>query len=146
VHKGTSNYLRAEQARKLFETFPSAAPQWTAMLYLLTFTALRWGEASALKWEDLDDEAGVIRVNRAQYKGVSTELTKTGKAKEVPLTAEIAKALADHRRWMIEKPQPGLTSGWMFPTSCRSPGTPRQRCTRTTRTSIRTRRPKQSGR
>lgn len=116
VHKGTSNYLRAEQARKLFETFPSVAPQWTAMLYLLTFTALRWGEASALRWEDLDGEAGVIRVNRAQYKGVATELTKTGKAKEVPLTAEIAKALADHRRWMIEKQHPGMSSGWIFPT------------------------------
>jgi len=68
VCKATSNYLRAEQARKLFEVFPSVAPQWNAMLYLLTFTALRWGEASALRWEDLDDDAGVIRVNRAQYK------------------------------------------------------------------------------
>jgi len=68
VCKATSNYLRAEQARKLFEVFPSVAPQWNAMLYLLTFTALRWGEASALSWQDLDDDAGVIRVNRAHYK------------------------------------------------------------------------------
>jgi integrase len=116
VHKGTSNYLRAEQARKLFEVFPAVAPQWTAMLYLLTFTALRWGEASALRWEDLDQDAGVIRVQRAQYKGVATELTKTGKAKEVPLTPDIAKALADHRRWMIGHQHEGLASGWIFPT------------------------------
>jgi len=45
--------------------------QWTAMLYLLTFTALRWAEASALRWEALDPEHGVIRVNRGQYKARS---------------------------------------------------------------------------
>ena len=41
------------------------------MLYLLTFTALRWAEASALRWEALDPEHGVIRVNRGQYKARS---------------------------------------------------------------------------
>jgi integrase len=76
VRKVTTNYLRAEQARKLFEVFPAVAPQWTAMLYLLTFTALRWAEASALRWEDLDLEHGVIRVNRGQYKGQVTDLTR----------------------------------------------------------------------
>ncbi len=86
------------------------------MLYLLTFTAIRWGEASALRWEDLDSEAGVFRVNRAQYMGTATELTKSGKAKEVPLTPEIAKVIADHHRWMIEAQHQGLPSGWMFPT------------------------------
>jgi len=29
---------------------------------------------------------------------------------------EIAKALADYRRWMIEAQHPGLPSGWIFPT------------------------------
>jgi integrase len=86
------------------------------MLYLLTFTALRWSEASALRWEDLDEESGVIRVHRAQYKGVVTDFTKSGKAKEVPLTAEIQKALADHRQWLIKAQQPGLPSGSIFPT------------------------------
>jgi integrase len=122
VHKTTSNYLRAEQARKLFETFPSVAPQWTAMLYLLTFTALRWGEASALKWEDLDQEASVIRVQRTQYKGVAVDLTKNGKSKEVPLTPDIAKVLAEHRRWLIEAQHPGLESGWIFPTHGKKAG------------------------
>jgi integrase len=116
VRKVTTNYLRAEQARKLFEALPAIAPQWTAMLYLLTFTALRWAEASALRWEDLDPEHGVIRVNRGQYKGQVTDLTKTGKAKEVPLTTDIERALAEHRRWMIEAQHPGLPSGWIFPT------------------------------
>ena len=86
------------------------------MPYLLTFTALRWGEASALRWEDLDHENGVIRVNRAQYKGTATELTKAGNAKEVPLTPDIARVIAAHRQWMIEAQHPGLPSGWMFPT------------------------------
>jgi len=58
----------------------------------------------------------VIRVNRDQYKGQVTDLTKTGKAKEVPLTADIEQALAEHRQWMIEAQHPGLPSGWIFPT------------------------------
>lgn len=116
VNSATSNYLRAGQASKLFEVFPAIAPQWTAMLYVLTFTALRWGEASALRWEDLDHEAGVIRVRRTQYKGVTVDLTKNGKEKEVPLTTEIADALAAHRVWLITEQHPGVGSGWIFPT------------------------------
>lgn len=50
----------------------------------------------------------MIRVNRSQHKGVATELTRSGKAREVPLTADIAKVLAEHRRWMIEAQHPGL--------------------------------------
>lgn len=116
VRKMTTNYLRADAARKLFAVFPSVAPQWNAMLYLLTFTALRWGEASALRWEDLDHENGVIRVSRTQYKGTAVDLTKNGKAKEVPLTPDIAKVLDAHRQWMMTEQHPGFASGLLFPT------------------------------
>jgi len=34
----------------------------------------------------------------------------------VPLTADIERALAEHRRWMIEAQHPRLPSGWIFPT------------------------------
>lgn len=116
VHSHSSNFLRAHQAHKVFEAFPSVAPEWTAMLYLLTFTALRWAEASALRWEDLDPDQGVIRVVRGQYKGTVTPRLKNGRAKEVPLTPDIERALAEHRQWLIDNDHPGLPSGWIFPT------------------------------
>jgi len=43
---------------------PSAAARWRQVLIFLRFTGARPGEASRLKWEDIDLAAGVIRLQR----------------------------------------------------------------------------------
>ena len=61
-------------------------------------------------------EHGVVRVNRGQYKVQVADLTKTGKPKELPLTADIERVLAAHRRWMIGARHPAWRPGWIVPT------------------------------
>jgi integrase len=86
------------------------------------FVGLRWGELSALRWSDIDDEQQVIRVERGNYEGKVVSSTKTGDeddphAKLVPLLPE-AKALLEERRvQMIAKQHKGLKEGWIFPTT-----------------------------
>lgn len=92
------NLLGPEQLRRLLAAVP---PQWLSLVALMAFTGLRWGEASALRWEDLDEEVGVIRVRRGNWKGTPT----------TPKTAR--------SRRIVPVP-PGLTvsgrTGLMFPT------------------------------
>ncbi len=73
----------------------------------LALTRLRYGEPTALRWADVDDEAGVIRVVRAQWHGIVGK-TKTGNMRSVPLTVELAEVLQDHRRIA------GTEAGWVF--------------------------------
>lgn len=77
-------------------------------------TGLRWGEATALKWVDLDREAGVIRVQRAHWHG-HVKTTKTGKPRKVPLPPQLLEVLDEWRATMIKDQHPGLEAGWCFP-------------------------------
>ncbi len=82
---------------------------------LMMFTGLRFCEASAIKWTDVDDEHGCIRIHRSQYRGVVAERTKTGKSRTVPMGPHLAEILRDHRKKLLEQQHPGLESGWVFP-------------------------------
>lgn len=103
--EGTSKSITAQQLAVLLETMQATSPEWYPFFYLLAFTGLRFGEASALKWGDLDKEAGKLWVRRAQWKGV-VDTTKTASAKRgskrtgvrsVPLFAELVEVLEGHR-------------------------------------------------
>jgi len=96
------------------------APQWYAAVLLDVFVGLRWGELSALRWSDIDEQHGVIRVERGNYEG-RVGSTKTGNdedpnAKVVPLLPEIAEVLRARRQQMVAAQHPGLVEGWVFPT------------------------------
>lgn len=73
----------------------------------LAWTGLRWGEATALEWDDLDDQHGLIHVRRAQWNGVVGKPKGKG-GRTVPLIPELADILKEHRRKLIEKQHPGL--------------------------------------
>jgi len=80
----------------------------------LALTGLRHGEATALKWADLDADAGIIRVRRAQWHGVFST-TKTGTSRTVPLVGELADTLQQHRAGLLAHQAAGLGEGWVFP-------------------------------
>jgi integrase len=70
-----------------------------------------------LKWSDLDDSeqhGGVIRVRRAQWKGV-VDTTKTGMVRSVPLVPELAVVLREHRAATAASGLSALDSDWVFP-------------------------------
>ena len=88
------NLLSAEELGLVLAAFRKYKPKHYPLALTLALTGLRYGEATALKWSDLDEESGVIRVRRAQWKGV-VDTTKTGTVRSVPLVTELAVVLRD---------------------------------------------------
>lgn len=71
--------------------------RWYPLVELLALTGLRFGEATALRWSDVDFEGGWIHVRRAQWKG-RVDHPKTAKARRsVPLLPELAETLSAHQ-------------------------------------------------
>lgn len=78
------NLLTADQFRALLFAVP---PQWRGLLLFIATTGLRWGEASALHWEDVHDGEAVIRWNNDR--GRLTTVKTKGSNRVVPALPEI---------------------------------------------------------
>jgi len=90
------NLLSAEELGRVLAGFREHKPKHYPLAVTLALTGLRYGGATALKWSDLDQKSGVIRIRRAQWKGV-VDTTKTGTVRSVPLVPELAEVLKEHR-------------------------------------------------
>src|SRR5690606_8564096 len=109
------NCLTGEQLDALLAHIPV---QWYPYVATAGFTGLRWGEMSALQWQDLDKQRGEIHVRRSNWKGEVQERLKTKKSRRtVPLCPELAGILTRHRVAMLVGQHPGLEAGWIFPTA-----------------------------
>lgn len=87
-------YLVAEEADRLLgATRPGL---WRVLILFLLRTGTRFGEAAALRWEDLEltVREPVVHVRRGVDRGVVGP-TKTGRARDVPLTPDLVAALRD---------------------------------------------------
>lgn len=89
-------YLTTTEATSLL----AAAPEgfWRTLILFLLHTGCRFGEAAALEWDDLELEgpAPVAHIRRAVWRSIVGP-TKTGRVRDVPLTPELARALAAYR-------------------------------------------------
>jgi integrase len=75
-------------------------PAWFALTATLAMTGMRFGEATALKWSDLDVQGGEIIVRRAHWVGhVGT--TKTDTVRRVPLVPDLRAILDERRRALV---------------------------------------------
>ena len=90
------NLLTAEELGCLMKAFRDHEPHHYPLAVTLALTGVRSGEATAFRWGDIDEEAGVIHVKRAQWSGV-VDSTKTGTVRSVPLVPELAAVLREHR-------------------------------------------------
>ncbi len=91
------NVLAPAQLAALLTAYKEIAARQYPLALTLALTGLRYGEATALKWTDVDRGGGMHQVRRAQWHGkVST--TKTGVIRSVPLVPGLAKVLREHRR------------------------------------------------
>lgn len=90
-----NNALTPEQLSKFLGAMRADYPGNCALAATLAFTGLRFCHASALKWEDIDEE------KRAP--------------KELPLPVELGEILREHRSRLLKKQAAGLDEGWVFP-------------------------------
>lgn len=117
---GPVNILSAEEMGKFLFTLRERWPQWYAMVFTQFATAARFGEVSALRWEDIDEQRAVVKVRRAQWRGI-VSTTKTGRIKSVPLTDELRDVLREWRQEMVRTQHRHLGSGWLFPSKAGGP-------------------------
>jgi integrase len=64
---GSASYPFFEQSEgpTLFRACEAQFPRWLPFLAVCTLAGLRWGEAAALQWNDIDFDEREIRVQRA---------------------------------------------------------------------------------
>jgi integrase len=105
----------AEAAQLIAALPPDDRALWATAMY----SGLRRGELLALRWEEIDLAAGVIRVERSwdAKEGLIEPKTRLGRRK-VPIAAVLRDHLAEHR--IIT----GRTSGFVFGRSAVSPFAP----------------------
>jgi integrase len=108
------NLLTGAELGRVLTWLAAKEPDHHPLAATLALTGLRYGEATALKWADLDADAGIIRVRRAQWHGV-VSTTKTGTSRTVPLVGDLADTLQKHRARLLACQAAGLGEGWVFP-------------------------------
>lgn len=118
-----TNKLTGVELAKALAVAEIRFPEHYAMLLLLACTGIRFTHVSALKWEDVDFDAGTIRFRRKQVRGRVGEITAIKRCpKQLPLRdphkpeLEILEdALRKHRQRLIAAQHQGLGEGWCFP-------------------------------
>jgi integrase len=115
--------LSHEQLATLLATARARSSRRDYTLFLtLADTGLRPGEALALRWEDVDDVARSLRIERA-VSGGRVKATKTEETRIVDLTPRLAEALS---QWQAEAEAQALMAGhdispWVFPSDAGTP-------------------------
>lgn len=113
---GPPNILGPQEVEGLMSYLKDCQPQWFAMIFTAFATARRWGEVTALRWEDIDDGLGVIHIRRAHWHG-KIDTPKTDALVTAPLTAELRDVLIAWRQRLIRMQHRHLASGWIFPSA-----------------------------
>lgn len=107
-------FLTAEELGRLMKAVRHSFPRWYPEVFIASFTGLRPGELYALRWEDVDDKAGLIHIRRSHWKGHEGTV-KTEDPRSVALTDEMREVLREHRARMLRNQHRGLRSGLVFP-------------------------------
>ncbi|MBN2171545.1 MAG: site-specific integrase [Candidatus Krumholzibacteriota bacterium] len=101
-------FLDQTEADRLLEASKSEGLAFYAMVFLSLRTGIRRGEMLALRWKDVDLEAGRLRVERS-YRANNPEGERFGSPKsensrrEVPLTPDTVAVLQEHRAEQIAR-------------------------------------------
>lgn len=86
-----------------------------ALVATLAWTGMRFGEASALRWSDVDLSARTIRVRRAVWRGIVGHVKARASKRLVVIPDELADVLREHRRALVAHQQIGASSSLVFP-------------------------------
>jgi integrase len=114
------NMLSADEMGRFLSVLCDVYPKWYAFAFTQFVTATRFGEVSALRWEDIDEARGVIVIRRSHWR-TKIGTTKTGSEKEVVLTEELRDVLRDWRQTLLRKQHRHVHTGWVFPSRVGKP-------------------------
>jgi integrase len=95
-----------DQVRALIDAARADDPGFATYLWVLAATGCRRGEACALRWSDLDLDAGEVRIRRSiAHAGgrVYEKATKTHQSRRLALDLATVDELRTHRRRMRER-------------------------------------------
>ena len=93
-----------EQVAKLIKAAQSDDPVMAAAIALAFVTGARRGELAALRWSDIDLDAGTVRIDRSltQVAKILTEKgTKTNRGRTVAIDGRTTALLKHHRAWQV---------------------------------------------
>lgn len=118
-----TNKLSAEELAAALRVAEAQCLDYYPLLLLLACTGIRFTHVSALKWEDVDFEAGVIRFRRKQVCGRVGNITTVKRCPKLlplrdprrPELGILEQALKDHRARLFAAQHKGLEAGWCFP-------------------------------
>jgi integrase len=110
-----TNSLSSQELHRVLQALEQQSHVIHAAAWTQAVTGLRWGEASALKWEDHDEQAHVLHIRRTVCERELRPLTKTRKARIVGVPEVLTEVLRRHRERLVAAQHPGLASGLMFP-------------------------------
>jgi integrase len=100
---------------KIAQIIAHAGERHRLVIQFSAYTGLRAGEQRALTWNDLDLDAGVVRVTRAVKHGGYVGPPKTaGGKRTVPLAPDL---IAELRAWKLAQPIEQRRQGLVFPTA-----------------------------
>lgn len=84
--KANPNLLNAVQFEALVGHIPT---QWRGLVLFMATTGLRWGEASALHWQDVDLRAWEATITRSNDRGTLTTPKNESSHRTVPVLPEV---------------------------------------------------------
>jgi integrase len=114
--------LSPDEQRRLLDCLESSqSPTLRTIVPTLLLTGMRSGEVMGLGWGQVDLMAGTITVGRAK--------TSNGTGRVIPINGDLARVLAAHRAWFIDRfgaPEP---DHYLFPWGRPEPSDPARHTT-----------------
>jgi integrase len=108
-------FLAAAELRALLEACRIREPRWYPFVLVLARTGMRLGEACALRWADVDLEAGVAVVRAAFWRG-KLQAPKSGTGRRVDLSRQLIAVLRARRAEQVAaaREERRAPSPWLF--------------------------------
>ena len=100
-----AEYLEPEEIGRILEALEDEPLLWRALIHFLLASGCRRGEAAALRWEKVDFQKGVVRIDAGivLHGGkLSYGPTKTNRMRSVSIPQETLQLLRRHRTKQIE--------------------------------------------
>ncbi len=95
--------LNAGQVRTLLQAAEKAGDRLSTLYTVAVRTGMRPGEMLALRWSDVDLEAGTLQINRALSEGEFTPPKTARSRRRINLSPATVTALKSHRKRQLEE-------------------------------------------